>query len=292
MKHTKKSINNLSICIFNCYSKSYRKKRMDVHDLNQPSNLFKNFLQKYIPECNVDIIFTDDYKLMLPSGIHVNKYDGYIWTGSNLYDYNKNPIIKKQVELLQSIFEEGIPCYGSCWGIQLACVVAGGKVKKNKNGFEWNIARNIKKVNKQSLLLKGKPDTYDGLVFHEYEISKVPKNSIISSIGNHTSVQSLEINCKKGTFWGTQYHPEYNLYELNRWSITRAKYLVECDFFKEEKEVQKYVKKADTLYYNPKLTKLKKELNISRSILDDIIRQQELRNWIDYLVIPHKQGLR
>ena len=40
------------------------------------------------------------------------------------------------------------------------------------------------------------------------------------------------------------------------------------------------------LYKNPESKQLRETLKIGDDILDTQIRQQELRNWIDYLVLP------
>ncbi|HOO39746.1 MAG TPA: type 1 glutamine amidotransferase, partial [Deltaproteobacteria bacterium] len=102
---------------------------------------------------------------------------------------------------------------------------------------------------------------------------------------DHTHVQALEVKHKNGIFWATQYHPEYNLYEMARLISARAQPLVNEGIFATVDDVQAYAAKMHALYNNPDSAQLREELDIGDDIIDAAIREQELRNWIDYLVI-------
>jgi len=196
--------------------------------------------------------------------------------------------VVRQIELAKRIYGVGVPSYGSCWATQMAVVAAGGEVKKNTKGREWGIARNITrtKEGKESLLLKGKPDRYDGFIMHLDEVTKLPLGATLFATNEHTHVQAVEVKHANGVFWATQYHPEYNLYEMARLIAARAGALVREGFFPTEQAVAEYAEKLRTLHENPEDQVLRNELQIGDDIIDPRIRQQEMRNWIDYLVIP------
>ncbi|MCP4670426.1 MAG: type 1 glutamine amidotransferase, partial [Desulfobacula sp.] len=95
--------------------------------------------------------------------------------------------------------------------------------------------------------------------------------------------QAIEVNAGKASFFGTQYHPEYNLFEMARLIKARAQALVTEGFFTTTDQVLEYAKKMDQLHDNPESEELKTQLNIDGSVIDPEIKEQELRNWINYL---------
>ncbi len=281
----------LSICILNCYPKSSRE-NFDRSNVGHPHDLYRDFLARHVPQARVDVLFIADPDTALPEGVNLRSYDGYIWTGSDLTIYHHDdPRVTRQIALARAIFEAGVPAYGSCWGIQMAAVAAGGEVKKNPKGREWGIARDIRRTEagRQSLLLKGKPDRYDGFIMHLDEVTRLPEGATLLATNEHTHVQALEVRHKNGVFWATQYHPEYNLYEMARLIAARARPLVREGFFETTDAVRAYAEKMHALHQQPDSEALRQELQVGDDILDPAIREQELRNWIDYLVIPSMQ---
>jgi GMP synthase (glutamine-hydrolysing) len=276
-----------TIAIFNGYPKSSRE-NFDRSNVGHPHDMYGNFLSRYVPQARVNVIFIADPETDLPTGAALASYDGIIWTGSDLTIYHTDdPRVTRQIGLMKEIFEAGVPCYGSCWGIQMAAVAAGGEVKKNPKGREWGIARRIEQTSSglESLLLKGKPEKYNGFVMHLDEVTGLPAGAMLLAGNEHTRVQALEVRHKRGVFWATQYHPEYNLYEMARLISARAQPLVNEGFFASTDDVQAHAVKMHALYNNPDSKQLRQELDIGDDILDEGIREQELRNWIDYLVL-------
>jgi GMP synthase (glutamine-hydrolysing) len=89
-----------------------------------------------------------------------------------------------------------------------------------------------------------------------------------------------------GEFWATQYHPEFTLYEMARLLVARKTPLTQEGFFGEEDEVEALVAKMISLSEAPENKELRQELNVNDDILNDNIRQTEVRNWLEFLVIP------
>jgi len=278
----------LAIAILNCYPRTSRK-NFDRANVGHPHDLYAGFLRRYTPRATLDVLFIADEDTTLPSGANLNSYDAYIWTGSDLTIYHHDdPRVVRQIELARAIYRAGVPCYGSCWAVQMAAVAAGGEVQKNPRGREWGLARDIQRTEagQESLLLAGKPDRYDGFIMHLDEVTRLPQGATLLATNEHTHVQAVEVRHESGVFWATQYHPEYNLYEMARLIAARAEPLVREGFFETIDAVQAYAGKMHALHQQPDSEALRQELGVGDDILEAEIREQELRNWIDHLVLP------
>ncbi|MBI5029013.1 MAG: type 1 glutamine amidotransferase [Chloroflexi bacterium] len=278
---------NMAICVINGYPKPNRDVLAEA-GMKQAHEMYVDFLKVYTPNARIDTLYIADLDTTLPSGTNLNSYDAYIWTGSNLTIYHDEPRVTRQIELSRAIYGAGKPQFGSCWGVQMAAVAAGGQVEKNPKGREWAFARNIHLTDagKAHPLYKGKPDKFDGFIMHLDIVTQIPEGGTLLASNAHSHVQSLAVTCGKGTFWATQYHPEYNLYEMARLLIARKEPLTKEGFFSAETEVEQLSAKMIELYQHPDNQALRAELKIGDDILGKEIRQQELRNWIDYLVLP------
>jgi GMP synthase (glutamine-hydrolysing) len=278
----------LSLCIINGYPKRSRDV-LDETKVTQAHDLYLNFLRKMAPNSNFDILFVADLDVALPSGAALTSYDGYIWTGSNLTIYHDDPEVTRQVELSRAIYQAGVPQFGSCWGVQMAALAAGGEVKKNPRGREWSIARNITLTDagKNHPMYTGKQSKFDAFIMHLDEVTGLPTGSRLLASNNHSVVQALAVKYPGGgEFWATQYHPEFTLYEMARLLGARKKYLVQEGFFKEEVEVEALADDMTELSRHTENSELRQSLNIGNDILNDEIRQAEVRNWLKFLVIP------
>ncbi len=278
----------MSLCVINGYPRPNRQVLAEA-GVTQADELYLNFLRRYLPKASFDVLYVADLDVGLPKGAALTSYDGYIWTGSNLTIYHDKPEVTRQIELCRAIFAAGIPQYGSCWGVQMAAVAAGGEVRKNPNGREWCLAREITltEAGRRHPLYSGKPAHFDGFIMHLDEVSRVPEGGTVLATNRHTPVQSVDVrHASGGAFWATQYHPEYNLYEMARLLIARKKPLTDEGFFPSEDEVERYAEALTALFHNPKDESLRRRLNIGDDVLGEDVREAELRNWLQYLVVP------
>jgi len=280
---------HLSFCILNGYPQKSRE-NFDLAGVGHPHEFYIDFLSRYVPSAKITVCFAADPGEILPKDTSINDFDGIIWTGSDLTIFHlDDERVTKQIEFAKSLYEYGIPSYGSCWGIQMAAVAAGGEVQKSPKGREWGIGRNIQRTTagKTAPLLYGKPDQYDGFVMHLDEVTRVPEGGVILAFNDHCQVQTLQVRHKKGTFWATQYHPEYNLLEMAKLIAARATPLINEGFFENPGEVSQYADSMIALHNNGDDGELRTKLDIGDDIINAEIREQELRNWIDYLVLPN-----
>ena len=282
---------NIAICVINGYPKPNRDVLAEA-GMKQAHEMYVDFLKEYTPNAKVDALYIADLDTTLPSGTNLNSYDAYIWTGSNLTIYHDEPRVTRQIEFCRAVYGAGKPQFGSCWGVQMAAMAAGGMVEKNPKGREWAFARNIRltEAGKAHPLYKGKPSQFDGFIMHLDIVTKIPQGATLLASNDYSPVQALAVTHGKGTFWATQYHPEYNLYEMARLLIARKEPLTKEGFFKAETEVEQLAGKLIELYQHPDNQSLRSELKIGDDILGKPIRQQELRNWVDYLVLPSLQS--
>jgi GMP synthase (glutamine-hydrolysing) len=278
----------LSLCIINGYPKTNREE-LAAANVTQAHDLYLDFLKNMVPRSSFDILYAADLATGLPAGASLRYYDGYIWTGSNLTLYHNVPEVTRQIELSRAIYESGKPQFGSCWGVQMAAVAGGGAVKLNPRGREWSIARDITltEAGRNHPMYTGKQSKFDGFIMHLDEVSQIPVGGTLLASNDHTSVQALAVRHPDGgEFWATQYHPEFALYEMARLVLARKGALTNEGFFKVESEVETLADTMIALSRDPQNNDLRQELRVNDDILHDEIRQAEVENWLEFLVIP------
>ena len=97
------------------------------------SDGYADLLRHLLPEAVVDICYPADEGANLPIG-GLEGYDGVAITGSALNVYDGGPAIERQVELARAALAAKTPLFGSCWGLQVITVAAGGTVRANPKG--------------------------------------------------------------------------------------------------------------------------------------------------------------
>src|SRR5712672_450492 len=89
---------------------------------------YATLLQELLPSVVVDICFPADPGANPPNGQALEGYDGVAITGSGLHVYEPSPAVTNQIELTRAALTAGAPVFGSCWGLQVLPVAAGGVV--------------------------------------------------------------------------------------------------------------------------------------------------------------------
>jgi GMP synthase (glutamine-hydrolysing) len=272
-------------CIVNCYPAASRE-NFDRSDVGHPHDLFKGFLQREAPNATTEIVYIADPDFTLPPGTSIGDFDGFIWTGSDLTVYHTDdPRVAPQISFAGALMQAGAASWGSCWGIQLASLVAGGEVAVNPRGREWGIARDIRLTDaaRTSPMHAGKPPVFDAFIMHLDEVTRLPAGTPLLASNAHTHVMAAIIEDGAAAFWSTQYHPEYNLFEMGRLIAARGKALVREGFFPDEAAVATYAARMKELSANPDSAELRTELRVGDAIIDPQIRELELRNWLRFI---------
>src|ERR1700752_372406 len=106
------------------------------------SDGYADLLRELLPSAVVDICYPADPGANLPIG-GLEGYDGVAITGSALHVYDRGPTVDPQIELAREVLKSRTPLFGSCWGLQVITVAAGGVVRANPKGRELGIGRRI-----------------------------------------------------------------------------------------------------------------------------------------------------
>lgn len=181
----------------------------------------------------------------LPSRRQLQQYSGILLTGSSLNAYDDSPEVSNQLDFADACFASGVPIYGSCWGVQVAVMVAGGKIAKGKNGREFGIAQDITltAAGRKSPFFQGKPSVFDAYCIHEDDTQELPANSELLASNAHSAVQALTIRHGKSHFFGVQYHPEFTYDDVRFLAKQMEKKFVEEGIYSTQKNQDDYIRK-------------------------------------------------
>ncbi|MBW1813819.1 MAG: type 1 glutamine amidotransferase [Deltaproteobacteria bacterium] len=280
---------NLNLLIIDGYSKKSRD-HLKLSGMTLAWELYANMLIQHLPSAKYDVLLPSDKETIMPSAKDLENYAGIIWTGCDLSinDLN-NPSVVNQIALAKDAYETGINSFGSCWAIQIAVVAAGGEVKPNPKGREMGLARKIHLTDAalSHPMFEGKPPVFDAFISHDDMVTVLPPGSVLLAGNDYTHVQAMVITHKKGTFWATQYHPEYNLHEMAMLIVAREEKLINLGFFEKHEDLAEHVSKMETIFKDQTRKDLRWQLVIEDDVLDDDIRQREFINWLNNLVLPN-----
>lgn len=257
-----------------------------------PGDYYAEVLRSLAPGAVVDICCPADPGANLPDSGGLASYDGVAITGSALNIYKGEAASLNQIELARAVFDAGVPFFGSCWGLQVASVAAGGSVRPNPKGREIGVARKIvlTEAGRDHLLHDGRDRVFDAAAIHLDEVEARPERMTVTAANGFSDVQAAEIRHGAGTFWGVQYHPEYTLGELAAIIGRNAAKLMSEGFFDTIEDGERYVADLRLLAAEPARTDIAWRLGIDADLTDPARRLTELRNWLDHQVKPRRGG--
>jgi GMP synthase (glutamine-hydrolysing) len=257
-----------------------------------PAEAYAATIAEIEPGSVQDIALPADEGANLPDPAGLDSYDGVFLTGSALNIYDATPEITRQVELMRAIFACKTPVFGSCWGIQVGAVAAGGVVHKNPKGREIGFARRITRTAAGAghPLLEGRPAMWDAPCTHLDEVAVPPGAMTILASNAVSEVQAAEIRVNGNVFWGVQYHPEFSLATIAYIMRRRADVLVAEGFAETDAVVHVYVDDLEALDARPDRRDLAWRHALDEEVLDPAKRTTELRNFVKYCVKPTRSA--
>jgi GMP synthase (glutamine-hydrolysing) len=213
-------------------------------------------------------------------------YDAVFVTGSPLHLYQDTPETRREVDLMRAVFESGVPSFGSCAGLQVATVAAGGTVRPSNRGREAGFARHITltEAGHRHPLLAGRPASFDAPAFHSDEVETLPEGGTLLAFNTITEVQAVEIRHGPGVFWGVQYHPELNLYEVAGALRRQSDQLVREGYASSPEALETYASMVEALHEAPDRRDLAWLLGLDAQVTIMERRMTELRNFIRFVV--------
>ena len=249
-----------------------------------PAESYAAVLRTITPDAIVDICTPADVDATTPQPL--NSYDGVAITGSSLDIYQRETGSLRQIDFVREVFARAIPMFGSCWGLQLATVAAGGEVGLNPAGREVAFARKIAltPAGRDHPMHATRDAVFDAPAIHSDIVTRLPQDSIVTAYNAMSEVQAAEIRLGRGVFWGVQYHPEYGLHDIAAVIRRYGQTLVTEGFFADTAELDRYASDLSILAANQQRRDIAWRLGIGDDIMKQSVRQTELSNWIASLV--------
>ena len=237
-----------------------------------------------------DIVRPADGEVQWPAGASLPDYDGIAITGSALNIYDGGAHIERQIELMRAVFASAVPCFGSCWGMQLAVTAAGGQVRANPRGREFGFARRImlNAAGRAHGMFSGKPAVFEAVTVHRDDIGQLPPGATVLA-DSDMGLQAIEMRAGNSRFWGVQYHPEYSFADIAATAKRYAPVLLAEGLFADRAELDAWVTDALALERTPRDARLCWKHGLGPAMQDAGEKLAELRNWLQLQVLPRRQ---
>jgi GMP synthase (glutamine-hydrolysing) len=250
-----------------------------------PAESYAAVLRTIAPDAIVEICTPADGEGTTPEPL--DSYDGVAITGSSLNIYQREIESLRQIDFVREVFARGIPMFGSCWGLQLATVAAGGEVGLNPAGKEVAFARKITltPAGRDHPMHAKRAAMFDAPAIHSDIVTRLPQGSIVTARNAMSEIQAAEIRLGRGVFWGVQYHPEYGLHDVAAVIRRYGQVLVTEGFFADIGELDRYAADLSVLAANQQRRDIAWRLGLGDDIMQQSVRQTELSNWIASLVL-------
>lgn len=270
----------LKLLIVEGNTKEAREHAVSFGMLTQSDNYVKT-LRAIRPDLEIDVIFPTDGEVPGQEVAVLTEYDGIIFTGSSLHAYATDPEVTCQVDLMKQCFEAGAQVFGSCWGMQVAVVAAGGTVEPNKKGREIGVARGITVTARGNghALFSDKTSIFDAVAIHLDHVSKLPAEAEVLASNEMSEVQAIEMKVGTSEFWGVQYHPEFDLGYIAGVFQRYADMMLDEKFARSPEDLGKLVDDFRTLEEHGN-DALAWRYNVQPDVLDFGVRTREIANWL------------
>ncbi len=267
------------------------RERLNAVGMTLASELHARMLRRFETGAAIDIIFPADPDASIPSAGALEDYAGIIWTGCDKSLTNADdPDLDKQLELARRILRAETHSWGTCWGLQIMAVAAGGEVTRNPNGREIGFARKIRLTpeGRSHPMYAGKGDVFDAFASHSDIVARPPSHALVLASNECTRVQAMAFSYGKGTFWGVQYHPDYTSREVARLMVIRKQALIAEGFFEDGQDFDIHITHLERLAEHPQRRSLRWRLGVEDDVCSIDIRQREFGNWLKEVVSPGK----
>ena len=184
--------------------------------------------------------------------------------------------------MLRDAAEAGLPVFGSCWGLQIAVMAAGGQVEYNPRGREVGFARKIVRTvaGADHPMFAGKGAVFDAPCIHYDEVTRLPDSATLLASNAHSLVQAAIVPVGRSEVWAVQYHPEFDIAQLVQLYTLYADDMIAQGFFADRPALDAYVKVLTGLAAAPQDVGLAWQLGVDEDITDDSRRRAEIINWI------------
>ncbi len=248
---------------------------------------YQTLLGRFAPQVEVATFATTEGREG-PSREALSEFAGLIWTGSPLSVNATDEPVRVGRDVVTSAIRAGLPCFGSCWGLQLAAVALGGKEEAARKGPQVKVERSIRTLaaGRSHPLFEGKPDHFQAVQVHWEEITCLPPGGVALAQSSSVEVEAAEIVCGLWRFWGTQYHPEFTSRDLGIALQVEGERLVKAGAYSSLQEVCSFAR--DLQASDP--AALQHLYGFDATLFAPDVRGAELRNWLVSIGAPAVGG--
>ena len=248
------------------------------------SGIYSESLLAHFPALEIDIFNPED---PLPGQNALAAYDGMIISGSSLHAYDTDFAVTNQIALIREAAEAGLPIFGSCWGLQISAMAAGGLVEYHAVGREVGFARKVRVTEAGSThpMFAAKGPVFDAPCIHYDEVTRLPEGATLLATNAHSEVQAALIPLANTEIWAVQYHPEFDAAHLADLYRLYADDLVGQGFFADVSELETYAASLARLSSEPDNTALAWQLGVDADITDNTRRRAEIIAWVETCVL-------
>ena len=212
-------------------------------------------------------------------------FDGAIFAGSPIQMHEDTPEVREAARFMEAVFAAGLPSFGSCAGLQIAAVAAGGTVRPLNRSMEAGFTRGIvaSEVGRAHPMLQGRPGAWDAPTMHSAMVDRLPAGAEVLAHTKDVPVEAAEIRSRNGVFWGVQYHPELALSEIAEALRGQSSTLVDQGLARDEEAIDGYGRHLDALDADPDRRDLAWQLGLDAEVIDKKRRRLEIGNFLQAL---------
>lgn len=218
----------------------------------------------------------------MPTTGVLQRFDGVFFAGSPIQMHEESAETRSAADFAARIFEAGVPAFGSCAGLQIATVAAGGTCKAREGTMEAGFARGIvaTQAGRTHPLLRGRPLVWEAPAMHSSMVDAMPPGGTVLASTKTTPVEAAEIRSGNGLFWGVQYHPELTIAEIAASLRRQSDDLLEQGMARDRSAVEAYARALEALHQDAGRLDIAWQIGVDEEVIAPDRRMRELRNFL------------
>lgn len=136
-----------------------------------------------------------------PSG-GLSSYNAVFLSGSPIHFDENTAEVQRIIEFMRAVFISQVPAFGSCAGLQIATVAAGGRVGPKTSRHEAGIARLIYQTPQGLVhpLLSGRSPSFDAPAVHSDEVKELPASAVVLPAARRPRSRQQKSDLREGYF--------------------------------------------------------------------------------------------